>query len=129
MLPQGMLPADAALETTSEPTRTYKIDFQRGRISGMTDGLPTIRQFVDKTLRTRRFFHAIYSPNYGTELQANSSAQNVERWIKEALLQDDRILSINEFRLVHEGDQATVSFVVESVFGQMAISQEVSTNV
>ena len=125
VLPIGGIPSETQLDETEQPSRTYRLDTGRGRIVGMTDGLDAIRQLVYKTLRTDRYFHEIYTANYGSEAQVNSAAIDLERWVREALLQDDRISEVRDFVLVASGDSARVDFTVVSSFGQAAISEEV----
>ena len=42
--------APTKLEYTEQPTRTYRLDMEAGRILGMTDGLEAMRQAVLKIL-------------------------------------------------------------------------------
>lgn len=41
------------LQTVEQPTRTWRLDFQRGKVVGMIDGLDAIRQAVVKVLPDR----------------------------------------------------------------------------
>ena len=42
-----------------------------------------------------------------------------ERRLREALLQDDRVLGVEEFRFVRQGRSLAVSFLVRSVYGDL----------
>ncbi|MGG4193175.1 Protein of unknown function [Paenibacillus sp. cl6col] len=119
------------LEYTEQPTRTYRLDMEAGRILGMTDGLEAMRQAVLKILLTERFEYLIYSPDYGSELRAQIGyslgfvKSELERTISEALLQDDRILRVGEFAFEQTGDALQVHFKVETVLGKLEMTKEV----
>ena len=113
-------------------SRTYCIDFDRGRVRGTVDGSLAVRQAVMKILRTERFDHLIYSWNYGFELKRvlgksfEVLASEVKRLLREALLQDVRIISVEDICVVKTGKRtAGVSFLVGSVFGEIPIDTEV----
>ncbi len=56
MIPTGAVPADAEFNESEQPSRTYMLDFARGRVSGMVDELEAVKQAVYKALSTDRFF-------------------------------------------------------------------------
>jgi hypothetical protein len=127
-----ILPAGATLgvaeEEVRQPSRTYKIDLENGRIAGMVDGLDAVKQAAFKILSTERFAHFIYSGNYGRE-NGVGNAIEIERWIEEALRQDDRITAIEDFRMTVAGDEANVRFTVVSIFGSIPIERSVGQGV
>ena len=49
----------------------------------------------------------------------------LERRITEALVQDDRIKSVDEFAFEIDGHAVTVSFTVHTVFGDIQTEKEV----
>ena len=118
--------------STRQPSKTYRIDFEAGRISGFADGLEAVRQAVYKILNTERFEHIIYSHNYGREFKNLYGKQRhfvyaeLERRIKEALLWDDRITSVNDFSFRNERDCVFVKFTVDSVFGSTELESVVN---
>lgn len=130
MIPVGGTRMDIAAEAVRQPSRTYSLHMQKGRIVGMTDGLDAVKQAVYKILRTERFRHEIYSFAYGHELGSLLGGHpqyvrsEVARMIQEALLQDDRITGIRNMKVQVTGDQLTASFEVATLFG--AFRQEVS---
>ena len=85
-----------------------------------------MKQVVYKILNTERYEHIIYSWNYGVELRdlfgepVNYVISEIERRIKEALLQDDRITKVNEFEfeVVRRGVVHT-KFTVHTIFGDI----------
>ncbi|MFC4305807.1 DUF2634 domain-containing protein [Cohnella boryungensis] len=133
MIPVGASIADMVTEEVAQPSRTYKLDFVRGRIAGMTDGLDAVKQTVVKILQSDRFRYAIYSFDYGHELGAVLGGNpqyvrsEVSRIIQEALLQDDRVIAVQNMQVTVEGDSLTASFLVVSTEG--SFEQEVSRNV
>ncbi|WP_456289739.1 DUF2634 domain-containing protein [Paenibacillus sp. AK002] len=124
---------DESLEDQPQPSLTWHIDFDKGRIIGKTDGLIAIQQAVFKVFQTDRFWYDIYSFDYGHELTLllGSSPEFVQseatRMIQEALLPDDRIDSVENVEAEINGDQITIRFTVVTVYG--SFEQEVSQNV
>ncbi|MNW45601.1 hypothetical protein D3C74_228700 [compost metagenome] len=121
MIPIGGTLED--LEVVEETSRTYGIDFATGKATGIVDGLESVKQAVYKILQTERFEHLIYESNYGSEitgLQGRSQGyvrSEIERRIREALLEDDRISSIENMQITITGDEALAIFTVVSVYG------------
>ncbi|WP_419392880.1 DUF2634 domain-containing protein [Cytobacillus praedii] len=119
------------LELVKMSSLTYKIDFQKKRMSGMTDQLAAIKQAVFIILHTERFKHMIYSDHFGIELE-NLIGTNpiyvkseLARRITEALLQDDRITSIEDFQFVFNEHNVQVTFIVETEYGSFKEATEV----
>ena len=112
-------------------TRTYRI--LHGRILGFVDGQEAMRQAIEKILSTPRFQYEIYSESYGHDLEdlvgeeMALAEMEVERLISEALLVDDRILSIENFNITPGVDRSSlqVSFIVSTLFGDIAEEMEV----
>ena len=120
------------LETVNQPSLTYRLDFERKRLSGKIDNEDAIMQLVMKILYTERYAYVIYSSQYGVELdrligkEYDFIVADLERTITEALLADDRIISITEFVTEQVGiDRMTANFIVNSVVGSTNISTEV----
>lgn len=132
MIPQSRLGATQAEAQTS---RTYRLDLVTKRISGFIDGIEAVKQAVLLILGTERFKYTIFSSNYGGELEAMAGADStvfsaeIERRIREALLQDDRISDVQEFRVSFTGDSALVEFTVVSVFGSFTTEKVVNRRV
>ena len=117
----------------SQPSRTYAVNWQTGRVSGFVDGTDALKQAIYKILQTERFAHMIYSWNYGFEanrLIGQSAAylkSEIQRLITEALLADDRITAVENFKISITGKrQAAVEFTAASVFGETEIETEVT---
>ena len=115
----------------SQPSRTYAVNWQTGRVSGFVDGTDALKQAIYKILQTERFAHLIYSWNYGFEanrLIGQSAAflrSEIQRLCTEALLADDRITE--HFKIsITDKRKAAVEFTVVSVFGETEIETEVN---
>ena len=120
------------LEVITQPSLTYRLDFERKRIGSKIDNEEAIMQMVMKILYTERYAYVIYSSQYGVELdrligqEYDFIISDLERTITEALLADDRILSITDFVTEQVGiDRMIASFTVNSVVGSANISTEV----
>ncbi|WP_251855338.1 DUF2634 domain-containing protein [Enterococcus italicus] len=118
-------------EIQIESSKTYRI--LNGRVNGWIDELDAMKQAVEKTLQTERFRFEIYSDNYGIEIENLIGEQydlvvaEAERIIKEALLNDERIVSIDEVIVSKTASESVlISFIVSTVFGSFSAEQEVS---
>lgn len=122
-------------ETVREqPSRTYRVDFKRGRVSGFTDGVSAMEQAILLILNTERFRHLIYSWDYGSEVNSTLgedfqlAMSEVRRYITEALEQDERITGVDGFEFAQtERNTLSVSFTVRTIFGDISEQIEVST--
>lgn len=113
------------------PSRTYKVDFANGRISGFVDESEAMQQAIYKILQTERFDYLIYSWNYGVELKALFGKSypvvesEVKRVIKEALIADSRITDVVDFKVTRVDKRTVaVSFTALTIFGDMNIETE-----
>lgn len=121
------------LEIENQPSRTYKLDFERKRIGGMIDNEQAIMQMVMKILYTERYAYVIYSSQYGVELDRmigqdyDFIVSDLERTITEALTADDRVIDITDFQTNKIGiDKMEVSFTVNTFNGSVDIETEVA---
>lgn len=112
------------------PTRTYQV--KNGRIIDKIDGLEAMKQLIDKTLRTERFEYEIYTGYFGVEFvdllgQPYSFAKTaVKRRIESALLVDERITSLTDFRILSFEDGVMhLYFVVSTIYGTVTAEREV----
>lgn len=115
------------------PSRTYKVDFANGRISGFVDESEAMQQAIYKILQTERFDYLIYSWNYGVEMKALFGKSypvvesEVKRVIKEALIADSRITDVVDFKVTRVDKRTVaVSFTALTIFGEINIETEVN---
>lgn len=119
------------INETTEPSNTFFIDFDKGRISGFIDEKEAVKQAIMLILNTERYKFLIYSWNYGVELEAligthpDIVEDEAERLISEALLQDDRITAVYDFEFSRNRDTLLVNFKVDSIYGDIDIETEV----
>ncbi len=130
---------DAIREEEEGTSRTYLIDWDRGRIGGLTDGEEAVRQFIRKALMTPRFKCLIYDSQYGSEIQdslmdPDTSMEYVEAEIaflvEDALIHDGRILGVEDVEVVFgDGypmqDNAYITATVDTIFGGIHVEEEV----
>lgn len=121
----------ADFEEEVQPSRTYKIDFERKRIVGYTDGREAIEQAIYKALSTERYDHLIYSWNYGAEIGKLFGQpipyvySELKRLITEALTHDDRIDSVDAFHFSHNKNKVHVQLTAHTIAGPIEITKEV----
>lgn len=129
ILPQGaMIENDLEVEEVIEPTKTYKIDFEKGKVIGFCDDIEALKQSIQLILNTERYEHLIYSWNYGSELKGiigrdkDIAESEFKRRISEALIQDERINSVNNFIFKYDKDGVIVNFTVFSIYKEFTES-------
>jgi hypothetical protein len=117
----------------AQPSYTYEMQIDDERVAGNTDGIPAMEQAVYKIINTERYKTPIYSWNYGTELAdlfgkpTTYCIPEIERRLKEALMQDDRVKDVYGFEFtVPQRRVVHVTFKVATTAGTLAVSKEVS---
>ena len=119
------------IDESTEPSNTFFIDFEKGRISGFVDEREAVKQAIMLILNTERYKFLIYSWNYGVELEEligthpDIVEDEAERLISEALLQDYRITAVYDFEFSRNRDTLLVNFKVDSIYGDIDIETEV----
>lgn len=129
-LPSG-LTLQLNLKTEVKATKTYKIDFDAGRIIGETDNLDALLQHIAKMLMTERFRCLIYNHEIGIETEplqnSNHSEDLVKAFLKDsiedALLWDSRILGLANFEFTFKGRDVYVTFLAETIYGNAQYEQ------
>lgn len=118
--------AEAEAQETVQPSKTYKIDFENGRIGGFIDETEALKQAVQKALITARERFSIYTDAYGCEIDDLIGTSvtralvetEIPRLVEEALIYDDRIGSVSDLETSFLGDTVTISFTIVSVDGE-----------
>lgn len=114
-----------------QPSHTYRMDLEKKEIQGWTDGIQAIRQAIYKILNTERYQEAIYSWNYGIELEELFGKPipfvyaRVKRRIIEALSMDDRILEVKDFSFSRKKGAVAVLFRVGTTEGDIEMEMGV----
>ena len=131
MIPQVQddLRQDFTIETL--PSKTFKMHHDTQAITGTIDEVEAVEQSIFLILNTERYEWLIHSWDYGVELH-NLIGQDVEfcipeieRRIREALLQDDRITAVQNFEFEVNKKKVLTTFVVVSIFGPINLEMEV----
>ena len=118
-------------EEQRQPSYTYKLDINRGRVKGMTDEADAMLQAIYLVLSVERYQYPIYSYNYGVELEdligqpKDYVMSEVKRRITEALTQDDRINSVDSWEFDTTKKAVIVSFTVHTIYGDVETTKEV----
>ena len=121
------------LEMETEPSVNYKMNIKQDSINGTVDELEAMKQVIYKILNTERYQYIIYSWNYGIELMDLFGMPviyvipELERRITEALIQDERIESVDDFEF-DSSEKRTVkaSFTVHTIFGDVQTEKVVN---
>ncbi len=133
-LPQGTdTDLNINIATTSiVPNKSYRMKIADEKILGNIDELDAIAQACYKILNTERYQYVIYSWNYGIELQDLFGKpipyvySELPRRIKEALIQDDRINSVEDFELSYDKGNVLAKFTVKTNLGNIEMEKGVS---
>ena len=130
-----MIPIDNSLpdelDLIRQPNKTYKMNINEEVIISHTDDLKAIEQAIYKILNTERYQYVIYSWNYGIEL-ADLFGQplpyvypELKRRITEALLADDRIKNVSDFKFGHKKGEVSCNFIVSTIAGVIHVEKVV----
>ncbi|KWX80318.1 hypothetical protein AMQ84_04180 [Paenibacillus riograndensis] len=129
------LEGDTSLENTEMSSLTYRMDWDKKRITSRLDGLEAVQQAVAKMLRTDRYEHLIYSSDYGTEWGLVLGKDRllvraeIRRIVSEALLQDERIIGLEDTEVSFNGDNLSFNCKVITQYGNFELRKEMSEGV
>ena len=108
----------------AEPGLTYYINSATGRISSMIDNKQALVQSIYKALDTEKFGYLIYGWLYGLDMEPfigqdlDYIQTNLQSYVEDCLLQDDRIESIQNFTVQQQTiDSCLITFDVISTEG------------
>ena len=126
MIPSGNTILTANLNVVTQPSKQHKMNLDRTRIFGTCDNLEAVKQTIYKILNTERYAYLIYSWNYGIELMdlygkaPTFVCPELERRVKEALLQDDRITGVDNFKFdISKKGVVSTTFTAHTLFGDL----------
>jgi phage baseplate assembly protein W len=113
------------IDEPDQPSKTYKLDLDTGRIVGKVDELEAMNQFIRKALITPRFKCLIYDSQYGSEIReittTDATKEFIEsempRLVEDALTYDPRILKVYDFSFSFKNDSVFLKFNVDTIFG------------
>ena len=125
MIPSTNSVLSTTLKVEKQPTKTYKLDIENNIINGFCDDLESMKQVIYKILNTKRYEYIMYSWNYGIELDdlfgepISYVVSELRRRITEALIQDDRIQSVDDFEYQTDKKTVSLTFTVHTIFGDI----------
>lgn len=126
------IPVETVTEAEEQPSLTYRLDLDNGRIVGRVDKLEAVNQAIRKAIITPRFKCLIYDNQYGSEIEEAIISKGATRdyieavtegFVKDALYPDTRILSVYDFQLEFKEDKAYVFFRADTIFGETEIEE------
>ena len=105
------------------PSKTFRLNHNNLTVTGTIDQIQAVEQAVFLILNVERYQWLIFSWNYGVELHnligkdPEYCLPEIERRVREALLQDDRITTVQDFQFEINKKQVLATFTVVSIFG------------
>lgn len=121
-------------DAEEQPSKTYKLDLDNGRILGYVDGVEAVQQAIRKAIITPRFKCLIYDNQYGSEIEEAVTVNDATReyirsvvpgFVEDCLKPDSRILGVSNFAFEFTEDGAYISFDADTIFGQVSIEEVV----
>ena len=126
-----------------EPTsNTYKLNYDKNNLKGFVDNLEAVKQSIYLILNIERYEYLIYDWDYGFQIsdligsEINSILPEIQNRITDALIQDTRINSVDDFsfdikglkekgtkcqlmglRPLYPKNKVIVYFTVNTIFG------------
>lgn len=116
-----------------EPTsNTYKLNYDKNDLKGFVDNLAAVKQAIYLILNIERYEYLIYDWDYGFQIsdligsEINSILPEIQNRITDALIQDTRINSVDDFSFDIKGlkekglypkNKVIVYFTVNTIFG------------
>ena len=113
------------------PSKTFKLNHNNLTVTGTIDQIQAVEQAVFLILNVERYQWLIFSWNYGVELHnligkdPEYYLPEIERRVREALLQDDRITAVQDFQFEINKKQVLTTFTVVSIFGEINVEKVV----
>lgn len=132
MIPKTQSDIKNDFEFVTQPDLTFRLDPEPMTIRDKISGINALRQAVYLILNIERYDWLIYSWNYGVELRdligkpTDYCVPEIERRVREALTQDDRITAVDNFEFEIGRRKIGVTFRVTSIFGSFTAGKEVS---
>lgn len=127
------IPVSTVREAAELPTRTYRLDLDKGRILGFVDGQEAVRQAIRKAIITPRWKCLIYDNQYGSEVEAaviqnrTATREYIEAvlpgFVRDALRPDSRVTGVDNFKLTFEDDHVYISFDADTIYGTVRIEE------
>lgn len=120
-----------APDTTLQIPYEYGMDFETGQLTGLrVSGLEAVKVWIWNALHTQRFRYAIYSWDYGADIEQYIGFSFSQEYIntdcrdeiEETLLINPYIESISDFEAQYYQEGLYISFTVNTVFGNEEVA-------
>lgn len=133
MIPQVQDDLRSDFEMKTLPSKSFYLTRPGDTVAGYVDNLEAMAQVVYLILSVERYEYLIHGWNYGVELNdlygkpIPYCIPEIKRRVTEALLQDERITSVDdfEFETVKKG-VIHATFQVTTIFGVLPAEKEVN---
>lgn len=108
-----------------QPSKTFKLNTDKNVVNIYIDEIEALKQAIYLILNIERFDNLIYSWNYGMETKDligedySYVCSELKRRIAEALIQDDRINSVDSFLFEKNKNKVRVTFTAHTTYGDI----------
>ena len=107
----------------SQLSKKNKLNYNKNDLKGFVDNLAAVKQAIYFILNIERYEYLIYDWDYGFQIsdligsEINSILPEIQNRITDALIQDTRIISVNNFSFDVQKNKVTAYFTVSTIFG------------
>lgn len=132
MIPSTNSMLTKELSIDSYGSTIYKMDLDRTTIHGTAEDIESVKQWIYCTLGTERYKYLAFSWDYGLYTvdlygkRYDYVCAELERRIPDALLQDDRIESVDNFEFSKNKGDVLCTFDVHTIYGDIKAQREVA---
>ena len=132
VLPVSNFDIEKCVSFENQPSLSWYINKETGRIEGTVDGLASLKQAAEIILNVERYRWQIYRHYSGMEWEGligqdpGYVGAELQRRLIDALTVDDRITGISDYRYEVDGHKLRARFGVDTVYGRYEAEQEVS---
>ena len=115
-------------EIEEEPEKQeYEVDFKTGKLTGrMISGIEAVKQWLTIAFAIDRYKYTQYSWENGAELSSligqgydkDYVDSEAERIVREVASLNEDITNVTNFRIDFTGDRLTITFRVETIYGE-----------
>ena len=134
LLPSKVVNSATKINTQLNKYKDFEFDPTTNSFTGnIVEGDKALKGWIYFTLKIARYRYAIYSKDYGCELENIIGSQfedeeykeaTIEHYIRDALLINPYIKSVDEIKASVEDEKVKVSCVVDTKYGVIYINVE-----
>jgi len=129
---EAALADEAVMETVELPyPKEYEMDFETGMLTGhVVSGIEAIKVWIWCALHTQRFRYAIYSWDYGADVEQYFGQAVTDEFlntdyhdeVEETLTISPYITGIDNFSAYMDGSVLHAEFLVRTIYGDTEVS-------